>query len=189
MLQADTLADIPASTEVTVWDPFVRFLHWSVALTILVNAFTEDAILIHEWTGYAAVVLVVLRLLWGIVGPRAARFSAFPPNAFAALRYVRAIVEGRHPVHLSHNPLGALMVYNIWGTVLVLGMTGYLMGTERFFGYEWLAEVHEAVFAWMLFSVTLHVGGVLFNTWLTGVPLVRSMITGRKTMPGDAETE
>ncbi|NNJ73673.1 MAG: cytochrome B, partial [Anderseniella sp.] len=86
-------------------------------------------------------------------------------------------------VHLSHNPLGALMVYNIWLTVLALGVTGYMMGMIRFFGVDWVEEAHEIIFIWLLVSIALHVGGVTFDTWRSGVPLVRAMIDGRKRVP------
>ena len=91
--------------------------------------------------------------------------------------------KGDKTAHLSHNPLGALMVYNIWVTVLVLGATGYMMGTMQFFGVEWVEEAHEIAFNWLLVSIVLHVGGVVFDTWWSGVPLVRSMIDGRKRVP------
>lgn len=86
-------------------------------------------------------------------------------------------------MHLSHNPLGALMVYNIWLSVIAIGMTGYMMTTITFFGVEWVEEAHEAVFGWLLFSVALHVVGVAFDTWRSGVNLVLAMIKGRKIIP------
>lgn len=66
--------------EVAVWDPLVRLIHWSLALMILLNgAFVEEESKTHEWIGYVALCLVGLRLIWGFMGPRHVRFSAFPP--------------------------------------------------------------------------------------------------------------
>ena len=175
---------------IPVWDPLVRLIHWSLVVTIILNGFvTEDESKLHEYVGYAALGLVVLRLVWGIVGPRHARFSAFPPNPFAALRHIRDTITARNVLHLSHNPLGALMVYNIWATVLVLCATGIMMGTIRFFGLEWVEEAHEAAFTWLMISVVLHLVGVVADSWLSGVPLVRAMIDGRKRVPADREVE
>ncbi|MEE4347646.1 MAG: cytochrome b/b6 domain-containing protein, partial [Paracoccaceae bacterium] len=120
--------------EVRVWDPLVRLIHWGVALAVLVNSFTDAESTIHEWVGYTAMGLVAVRLLWGIVGSRTARFSAFPPNPAGAVAHIRQNLAGQGTVHLSHNPLGALMVYNIWATLIALGVTGYMMGTMQFFG-------------------------------------------------------
>ena len=55
------------------------------------------------------------------------------------------MMAGDRHVHLSHNPIGALMAYNIWASVIVIGLTGYMMTTITFFGAEWVEEVHEAV--------------------------------------------
>ncbi|RVU38807.1 cytochrome B [Hwanghaeella grinnelliae] len=173
----------PART-VPVWDPLVRLIHWSLALSILINsAFTDEESRLHEWVGYVALGLVAVRLLWGLIGTKPARFTAFPPSPARALHHVFAMLKGDRSVHLSHNPLGALMVYNIWATVAALGATGYMMTTVTFFGMEWVEELHEAAFGWLMFSVALHVAGVFFDTWRSGVPLVRAMIDGRKRVP------
>lgn len=173
-----------SAREVTVWDPLVRLIHWSLALMILLNGtVVDEESQAHEWIGYIALGLVGLRLVWALVGPKHARFSAFPPNPGQAVRHIRAIMTGDRSVHLSHNPLGALMVYNIWLSVIGIGVTGYMMTTISFFGVDWVEEVHEAVFVWLLVSVAIHVAGVAFETWWSGVNLVRAMINGRKTIP------
>lgn len=169
-----------------VWDPLVRLIHWGLAGTILATAaFTNPEHQTHEMVGYVAVALVVLRLVWGLIGTRHARFSAFPPIPVAAIRHLNGIRAGRREVHLSHNPAGALMVYNLWASVIGMGITGYMMGTLRFFGYDWVRVLHEALFNWLMISVALHLAGVVLDGRLTRVPLVRAMIDGRKRLPGD----
>lgn len=179
-----------SAREVVVWDPLVRLIHWSLALTILLNGtFIEEESKTHEWIGYVALGLVGLRLVWALIGPKHARFSAFPPSPARAIHHLRAMLSGDKTVHLSHNPLGALMVYNIWASVIAIGITGYMMTTITFFGVDWVEEVHEIVFGWLVFSVALHVAGVAFDTWRSGVNLVRAMINGRKTIPYGREVE
>lgn len=169
---------------IPVWDILVRIVHWSVAIAIIANGFFNDAEgSVHEWIGYAVLGLVVLRLVWGVFGGKMARFSAFPPRPFEALRNLLTLLETRRSVHLSHNPLGALMVYNIWLTILAISATGIMMGTVRFFGIDWVEEVHEIAFVWLMVSVGLHVAGVMLDSWLSGVPLVRAMIDGKKRVP------
>ena len=116
-------------------------------------------------------------------GPRPARFSAFPPRPKAALQHAREFFSETRTLHLSHNPLGALMAYNIWLTILAMGVTGYMMGTVRFFGLDWVEELHELAFNWLLLSIALHLLGVLVETKLSGVSLVKAMLDGRKRIP------
>ena len=178
------------SQDVLVWDPLVRLIHWGVVSMVLINAaiVAKDSP-IHLWAGYTMLVLVAVRLLWGIMGTRFARFTAFPPNPFRALSYLRAIRQGDKTVHLSHNPLGALMVYNIWTTLLLIGATGFMMGTVSFFGVAWVEQVHELAYDWLLISIAAHIVGVIFDTWRSGVPLVQAMLHGRKRIPRDTPVE
>ncbi len=175
---------------VTVWDPLVRLIHWGLVLSILLNStIIDEESNLYEWIGYIAVGLVGVRLIWGLIGPRYARFSIFPPNPAAALRHLVALSKGDKTLHLSHNPLGALMAYNIWVMVLILGVTGYMMGTIRFFGVEWVEEAHELAFNWLMISIAIHIGGVLFDSWRTGISLIRAVIDGRKRIPEGTSIE
>jgi len=179
-----------SAREVAVWDPLVRLIHWSLALTILLNGtFVEEESQTHEWIGYVALGLVGIRLVWALIGPKHARFSAFPPSPARAVHHLRAMLSGDKAVHLSHNPLGALMVYNIWVSVIAIGITGYMMTTITFFGVDWVEEAHEVIFGWLIFSIALHVAGVAFDTWRSGVNLVRAMINGKKAIPYGREVE
>lgn len=180
-------ASAPSPTgpkSVRVWDPLVRLIHWGVAAGVLLNATViEEESAAHELIGYIVVILVALRLVWGLVGTPHARFAAFPPNPVAAMRHLWGLLRGENGLHLSHNPAGALMVYNLWATLIGMGVSGYMMTTPRFFGMEWVEEMHEAIFTWLMISVALHLAGVLLDTALTRVNLVRAMIDGRKRLP------
>ncbi|MFM7350593.1 MAG: cytochrome b/b6 domain-containing protein [Erythrobacter sp.] len=121
------------------WDPIVRITHWSIALAVLANAvFTEEGSGAHIWVGYGLAAILALRLLWGLVGPAEARFSAFWPSPRKAMAHLRDIRTGKVIHHASHNPLGALMVYAIWWCLLTIIATGVAMaglpsldGTQR----------------------------------------------------------
>lgn len=110
------------------WDPLVRITHWGIVAAVIVNALVvEEGSAIHIWAGYGLAALLALRLLWGLIGPPEARFSAFPPSPLRALAHVREIASGTRTMHASHNPLGALMVYAIWSCLVVIIATGIAM--------------------------------------------------------------
>lgn len=118
----------PASAPVRRWDPIVKITHWTIALAVLANAVvTEEGSGAHIWVGYALAAILALRLLWGVVGPAEARFSAFWPNPRKALAHLRDIRSGTVTHHASHNPLGALMVWAIWSCLLTIIVTGIAM--------------------------------------------------------------
>ncbi len=168
----------------------MRFVHWTLAFLILINATVADEeSLAHEWIGLIALGLVVLRLFWAVIGTRHARFSAFPLDLRTGLGHIKSMFSGKKAIYLSHNPLGALMVYNLWSTIILLGASGYMMTTRRFFGVDWVEEVHEFAFGWLLMSVGFHVAGVLLESWRSDVNLVRSMVDGCKRVPLGTETK
>jgi len=173
---------------IPVWDIFVRLTHWAVAALVLAElTFLDEDWPIHRWAGYAVLALVALRLVWGLIGSRHARFSAFPPSLKAARVHLAELLRGRKEPYLSHNPLGALMTYNLWASLVVVCLTGILMTTKTFWGVDWVEEFHEIVANWVLISVILHVAGVVFETRHSKINLVRAMITGQKEIPGPGE--
>lgn len=110
------------------WDPIVKLTHWGIVAAVIGNALvTEEGSGWHIWVGYGLAALLGLRLLWGLIGPAEARFSAFPPSPRRAVAHLTDIGSGTVTQHRSHNPLGALMVYAIWATLLVVIGSGIAM--------------------------------------------------------------
>ena len=173
---------------IPVWDFFVRVTHWSVAALVLAElTVLDEDWAVHRWAGYVVLGLVALRLIWGLIGPQYARFSSFPPSLKAARTHLAGLLRRRRKLHLSHNPLGALMAYNLWASLIAVCVTGIMMTTRTFWGADWVEESHEIIANWVLISVIFHVVGVVFDTRYTKVNLVRAMITGQKEIPGPGE--
>ncbi len=113
----------------TLWDPVVRLSHWGIAAAVVLNALiNEGGSLAHVSIGWAAMALLLMRLVWGVLGPSEARFSAFPPNPRTALAHLRGMLRGEKPRgYPSHNPAGAIMVYAFWVVLVVVIGTGLVM--------------------------------------------------------------
>lgn len=168
-------------TRIRVWDPVVRLFHWSLVAGFAANALlTDPESSLHERIGYAVAILLAVRLVWGLVGTRHARFSDFPPSVPAAMGQLADMAAGRVRRHLGHTPLGALMIYNLLATVALIALTGWLMTTDAFWGIEWVEEAHEAFVTWAEISVVAHIAAVLIESRRTRVNLPKAMVTGYK---------
>lgn len=114
-----TTTDTPSRT-VRVWDPWVRISHWLLAAAFFLAYFVvEDPMAVHVWAGYLIGALLAIRLVWGVIGPRHARFADFVPGPTRLTAYIRDLGRGRERHHLGHNPLGGAMV-----VALLLALTG-----------------------------------------------------------------
>ena len=177
-------------TQHKIWDPIVRIFHWTLVAGFAANAlFVDDDSKLHEWLGFAIVGLIAARLVWGLIGPRFARFSSFWPTPASVIGQLSDIATGRKRLHLGHTPLGALMIFNLLGTILLIGLTGWMMTTNAYWGVEWVEETHEALVTWAEISIVLHVLAVIWESRRTGVNLPRAMVTGIKTLPDGARTD
>lgn len=119
---------IVSATPPVLWDPVVRLSHWIIALVVIGNGLiTRGGSAAHVWLGWTAMTLLLLRLVWGVIGPAEARFSAFPPNPRAALSHLRSLVSPPPKPYASHNPAGAMMAYSLWAALAVVIGTGLMM--------------------------------------------------------------
>ena len=173
-------------SKVKVWDPLVRTFHWALVGFFAANAvFVDDDGKEHIWIGYTVAVLITIRIIWGFVGTKYARFGSFPPSASAASGQLTDIATGRKREHIGHTPLGAWMIYNLLLAIIVISASGYLMTTDMFWGVEWPEEVHELAVAWAEVSIIMHVLAVIFESVRLRTNLPRAMVTGYKIMNSD----
>ena len=110
---------------IRVWDPLVRLFHWSLVVAFIVAWLTgEEESLVHVYAGYAILGLVGFRIVWGLVGPRYARFSNFLYSPGRTTRYMRSLLS-RNPEHYTgHNPAGGWMIMLLLGSLLIAVYTG-----------------------------------------------------------------
>jgi cytochrome b len=177
-----------AAVQVPVWDRVVRLVHWGLVACVLLNfGVLEEGEGPHRVTGYLAVALVLLRVVWGFVGSRHARFADFFPTPARLRAHLADLRAGRPARHLGHNPLGAVMMLSLMALVLALGVTGYLQGLDAFFGEAWLQHVHEALAQTLVGLAGVHAAAAIVMGRLERTHLVAAMVTGRKAVPAQGD--
>jgi cytochrome b len=166
---------------VKVWDPFVRVFHWSLVALFTIAFLTGDEIeWLHLWAGYAIAALVAIRILWGFIGPRHARFADFVKGPRAIASFLKQSARLEAPRYLGHNPAGGAMVVALLVMLVGLSVTGIALTTDAFWGSKVMEEIHEVLANLTLGLVGLHILGVILASVEHGENLVRAMFTGRK---------
>jgi len=103
-----------ASATVRVWDPLVRIGHWLFVAAFFVAYFTdEDLVTAHIWAGYVVATVVLIRIVWGFIGPKYARFSSFVRPPGQVIGYLSDAVQARSKRYIGHNPAGGVMIVAI----------------------------------------------------------------------------
>ena len=172
-----------------VWDLAVRVLHWALAASVVLSWVTTVWFVHwHQPVGWAAAVLVALRLVWGFAGGgRYARYAQFVRGPAATWRYLRLTLRGQEPRYIGHNPLGAWMVLALAASVLALALTGWLYTTDLLWGDATVEWFHRAL-AWSIAALAaLHVAGVVFTSLRQRENLVAAMFDGRKRTARDGD--
>jgi cytochrome b len=178
--------------EVKVWDAFVRVFHWTLVTAFAVTFVAEDEWLdLHVLAGYTVLGLVGLRLVWGLVGTRHARFGDFVHGPRAVLAYLQDVLRGRARRYLGHNPAGGAMIVALLAGLALTSATGLLVyGAAEVagpfagvVGARWaepLEDLHEVLANLTLVLAGVHIAGVLASGVLHRENLVRAMFTGTK---------
>src|SRR5262245_31113773 len=170
--------------EIRVWDLLVRILHWSLVAAVLGAWLTREGEgPRHLQLGYAALAIVVVRIIWGFVGSRHARFGDFVRSPRTTAAYLMELIRRREPHHVGHNPLGGWMIVMLLAVLAGICVSGWLYTTDAFWCVACVGETHELLTDVLSARGQLHVLGVIFTSIRQRENLVMAMITGRKKAP------
>jgi cytochrome b len=138
--------------------------------------------------------VVVIRVVWGFVGPEHARFGNFVYGPRKVLAYLRDLVTFRARRYLGHSPAGGAMVVILLLAVGATTLTGMMdLAIERNEGPlagwlgggalsrdGWLGDLHASLASITLGLVIFHVLGVVLAGLVHHENLARAMVTGNK---------
>lgn len=146
------------------WPVKVRFIHWAIAGCVVANLFWLDPRENpHKILGYVAVSCALLRIAYGFISSTAAGFGNFPRSPSQVFDFLRN--ELHQPVSsnlvVGHNPMAWLVYGFVWFCLLSLGISGWMMGLDAYWGEEWVENWHEASSVCIQVLVVLHFLGIL----------------------------
>jgi cytochrome b len=161
----------------------VRIFHWSLVVGfIAAYASGDEWDLLHEVVGYGIVALLAVRILWGFIGSRHARFRNFIHRPRTVLMFLHSSIRLEAPRYLGHNPAGGAMVIALLVAIMCICLTGILLTTDAYGHAKWLEELHEVLANGTIVLIVLHIGGVVLASIEHKENLVSAMFTGKKRL-------
>ena len=175
-----------------VYDLPIRIFHWLFAASFVVAFIIAKSVddesstyAYHMLLGIFMATMVVLRIIWGLVGPEHARFTSFPVSPSSLLSYGKELFVEKPKKYIGHNPASSLAALVMFFCSLGLAFSGYMMvemNSKHF--YE---EVHEVFAHLFLIAAIMHVAGVVFHTLRFKDIIGLSMITGYKNVTEESD--
>lgn len=180
---------------IQVWDIPTRLFHWILVGLVIFSFITGKigigAMRYHEWSGFAILVLVVFRLVWGFIGGQQSRFTRFVKGPAAVMRYAASLLRMESKPHIGHNPLGGWSILAMLISLLIQVGTGlfanddiltegplYALVSKQ--TSDWLTGVHHLNQNVLLVLVLIHIAAVLFYLVARRENLIKPMLTGDK---------
>ena len=170
-----------------IWDLPTRLFH--VALALCVTGAIVSVKLGGLWMdwhvrlGIASLALVTFRIIWGLIGPRYARFAQFYSSPLKTWAYFRAPTKSA-----GHNPLGAWSVFGMLAIIGWQGVSGLFANDDiltqgpfaNLVSSAWsdrLTGLHQFNEIFLYAVIGLHLGAIAFYTY-KGQRLIMPMVNG-----------
>lgn len=178
-----------------IWDIPTRLFHWLLVASLIAQYVTvewmDNAVQWHFYIGYFTLGLIAFRLIWGVIGPKYARFSHFVTGPVPVVNYVKTLLSKAPALTAGHNPLGGWFVVIMLVLVAIQGISGLFMTDDVFLDgpYRQMADsdmlevmnwLHHVAFDTLIYAIALHVGAIIFYTFYKKRPLVPAMIHGKQ---------
>lgn len=142
----------------------------------------------HMFLGLTLTFLVCLRIIWGLIGTRYARFSSFPLHPRSLFLYFKNVfyffigssssTTPSKESHLGHNPASSWVAIFLMTCVVGLCFSGVMM--TRDINSEFFEDVHEFFANGFLVLAGLHIMGLIVHTIRYREVIGLSMLHGKK---------
>ena len=180
---------------IRVWDVPTRLFHWALVGLVICSFITGkiggSAMQYHEWSGFAILVLIVFRLIWGFIGGQQSRFRAFVKGPAVVFRYASKILSKASKQHIGHNPLGGWSILAMLTSLSIQAGTGLFANDDILTEgplydlvskttSDWLTGIHNLNEKILTFLIAIHLAAIIFHLIAKRENLIVPMITGKK---------
>lgn len=167
-----------------IYDLPTRIFHWSFAFLfvfsfMIAKTIDDESPLFsyHMLAGLMLGLLVLLRLIWGVIGTKYARFSSFALYPTDVIEYFKDLFSGDKKRWSGHNPASSWAALIMLASAAMLAVTGVLMTSGQKEAFE---DLHELFANLFLITTLLHIAGILLHSFRHSDGIAFAMVHGKK---------
>lgn len=184
-----------------VWSFLGRLSHWLLALSFFacyISSFYENLLLLHVSLGFFVLAMLLKKIVWGLIGPRYARWSDYKFALKDLKLYFKRKIEDRYrEIEAGHNPASSWFAFLItwigifacvsglilYGVQEAKGVLSFL--NKDYFTHMYIYEqIHIILVYIMLTMIFFHIAGVLIEQFYHKTNIIMAMVTGYKKAKG-----
>jgi cytochrome b len=177
--------------KIRIWDLPTRLFHFAFGCCVvgaIITAKVGNAWMDwHVRLGIAALAFLIFRIIWGLIGPRYARFSQFVCGPVSVWRYLKTLSKQSKKIP-GHNPLGGWSVIAMLAIVGAQAVTGLFANDDiltqgPFAQYvsnstsAYITGLHQLNENFVFAIIALHLIAILVYT-IRGQKLIGPMVHG-----------
>lgn len=171
-------------TKLPVWDLPTRIFHWGLAVSVFLSMFIvygRAYLTLHVISGTVAFALIVGRIVWGFIGTRYVRFSAFVKGIDEAKKEFAVIKDDVNSHSVGHPAVAGWVMLFLMFCAFGVGISGiWLWQFSDEITKEGILYWHE-IFANTLLAIAfVHIQGVILHIILHRDGIVKGMIDGKR---------
>ncbi|WP_320035873.1 cytochrome b/b6 domain-containing protein [Halarcobacter sp.] len=185
-----------------VWSFLGRISHWLLVISLFscfITSFYEELLTLHVSIGIVVFGMLMMKIVWGVIGPKYARWSDFK-FALKDLKFyfVEKIRNRYRTIQPGHNPASSWFAFLVTWFGIICCTSGFLLyGIQEGNGIfsslnekyisksEILDSTHIFLAYLLLVMIFAHVSGVLIEQFYHKTNMVMAMVSGYKKAKGE----
>lgn len=185
-----------------VWSFLGRLSHWLLVLSLFscfITSFYENLLTLHISLGIVVFGMFTMKFIWGIIGPKYARWSDYKFKLKDLNFYFVEKIRNRYrQIQPGHNPASSWFAFLVTWFGVFCCMAGLLLyGVQEGNGifsylnetYYKQASILESIHIYMAYLLLVlifaHITGVLIEQFYHETNMVMSMVSGYKKAKGE----
>ena len=184
-----------------VWSFLGRLSHWLLVLsffTCYITSFYEELLSLHVSLGIFVFAMFLKKIIWGLIGPRYARWSDYKFSLTELKLYFTEKLKNRYrKIEAGHNAASSWFAFLITWIGIFCCLTGLILygiqegnGILSFLNNEYYSsmylyeKIHIILAYVLLVMISFHISGVLIEQFYHKTNIIMSMINGYKRAEG-----